>query len=132
MNNVAGQYDEARIPKMNQQRLVPRGVPWRGNQSDATVAKYIGIAVDELKVLRRAQELSRQRHQLIDVLVRPVRGMYPAVLSSLHHNCGIGEQPYVAYVVSMRVRYCNTTNIAGLQSDVGELSSHRLVQVIDN
>src|SRR5271170_1011552 len=69
MDNVARKYDEAGIPKVNQQRLVSGGVPWRGNQSDATVAKYIGITVDELKVLRRSQELSRQRHQLIDVVV---------------------------------------------------------------
>src|SRR5258707_780744 len=124
MNNVAGQDDEAGIPKMNQQRLVSGGVPWRGNQRDATVAKYIGIAVDELQVLRRAQQLSRQRHQLIDVVVPPVRGMCPAVLSSLHHDCGVGKRPHVPYVVSMRVRYCNTTDIAGLQSDFSELSSH--------
>ena len=121
MNNVAGQHDEAGILKMDQQRLVTGSVPWRGNQSDAPIAEYIGITVDELKVLRGAQELTRQRHQLIYVVVRPVGGMYPAVLSLLHHNCGVGEQPHVTYVVSMRVRYCNTTDIVGLQSDFGEL-----------
>jgi len=34
-------------------------VPWRGNQSDAPVDEYIGITVEELKVLRGAQELTR-------------------------------------------------------------------------
>jgi hypothetical protein len=92
MNNVAGQYDETGIPKMNQQRLVSGGVPRRGNQRDAPIAEYIGITVDELKLLGRAHELTRQRHQLIYVVVRPVRGMYLAVLSSLHHDGGIGEQ----------------------------------------
>src|SRR5258708_14068017 len=107
MHNVARQQDKTGIPKMNQQRLVARGVPWCRNQSDAPIAEYIGITVDELKVLRRAQELTRQRHQLIYVVVRPVGGMYPAVLSLLHHNCGVREQPHVTYVVSMRFRYCN-------------------------
>src|ERR1700741_5479946 len=79
MNDVAGQDDEAGILEMDQQRLVAGGVPWRVNQSDASIAEYIGITVDELKVLRRAQELTRQRHQLIYVVVRPVGGMYPAV-----------------------------------------------------
>src|SRR5258708_39819601 len=121
MNNVAGQHDEAGMPKMHQQRLVTGGVPWRGNQSDAAIAEYIGIPVDELKVLRPAQELTRQRHQLIYVIVRPVGGMNPAVLSLLHQNCGVGEQRHVTYVVSMRVRYCNSTDVARLQSDFCEL-----------
>ena len=121
MNNVAGQHDEAGIPKMDQQRLVAGSVPRGGNQSNAPVAKYVGITVDELKILRRAQEFTRQRHQLIFVLVRPDGGMHPAVLSLLHHNCGMGEQPHVTYVVPMRVRYCNTTDVVGLQSDFGEL-----------
>src|SRR5215469_12834662 len=115
MNDVAGQDDEAGIPEMDQQRLAAGSVPWRGNQSDAPVAEYIGIAVDELKVLRRAEELARQCHQLIYVVVRPVGGMYPAILSLLHQNCGVGERAHVTYVVSMGVRYCNTTDIAWLQ-----------------
>ena len=57
---------------MDQQRLMARGVPWRGNQSDAPIAEYIRIAVDELKVLRRAQELTRQRHQLSPPQIRPL------------------------------------------------------------
>src|SRR5580704_11396471 len=116
MNNVAGQHDEAGILKMDQQGLVAGSVPWRGNQSDAPIAEYIGITVDEVKLLRRAQELTRERHQLIYVVVRPVGGLYPAVLRSLHHNCGVGEQHHVTDVVSMRVRYYNTTDIVGLQS----------------
>src|SRR5271170_2582711 len=96
MSNVAGQHNEAGILKMNQQRLVAGGVPWRRDQSDAPIAEYIGITVDELKVLRRAHELTRQRHQLIYVVVRPVGGMYPAVLGMLHHDCGVGEQSHVA------------------------------------
>src|SRR5271170_877843 len=99
MNNVAGQHDEAGILKMDQQRLVAGSVTWRGNQSDASIAEYIGITIDELKVLRCAQELTRERHQLIYVVVRPVGGMYPAVLGSLHHDCGVGEQAHVTYVV---------------------------------
>src|ERR1700735_1218222 len=99
MNHVAGQDNEAGIPKMNQQGLVPWGVPRRGNQRDAAIAEYIGVTVDELKFLRSAQELSRQRHQLIYVVVRAVGGMDPAVLSALHHNRGIGEQPHVTYVI---------------------------------
>src|ERR1700730_13476088 len=114
MNNVARQHDEAGILKMDQQRLVAGSVPWRGNQSDAPIAEYIGITVDELKVLRRAQELTRQRHQLIYIIVRPVGGMYPAVLSLLHHNYGVRKQRHVTNVVPMSVRYCNTTDVAGL------------------
>src|SRR6516225_5575549 len=114
------------------QRLAAGGVPWRGNQSDAPVAKHIGITVDELKVLRGAQELTRQCHQLIYIVVRPVWGIYPAVLSLLHQNCGVGEQAHVTYVVAMRVRYCNTSDIAWLQPDLGELIRQRLVEVIDN
>ena len=105
MNDVAGQDDEAGILQMNQQRLVARGVPWCGNQSDAAVAEYICITVDEPKVLRGAQELTRQCHQLIYVVVRPVVGIYPVILSSLHQNCGVREQAHVTYVVSMCVRY---------------------------
>src|SRR5262249_62405888 len=92
MNDVAGQDDEAGILEMDKQRLAAWGVPWRGNQSDAPVAKHIGITVDELKVLRGAQELTRQCHQLIYVVVRPVAGIYPAILSLLHQDCGVGEQ----------------------------------------
>src|SRR6516164_7274562 len=132
MNDVAGQDDEAGILEMDQQRLVAGGVPWRGNQSDAPVAVYIGITVDELKALRGAQELTRQRHQLIYVVVRPVWGIYPAVLGSLHYDCGIGKQAHVAYVVSMRVRYCNTSDIGWLQPDLGELICQCLVEVVDN
>jgi hypothetical protein len=51
MNDVAGQDDEAGILEMDYQRLVAGGVPWCGNQSDAPVAVYIGITVDELKAL---------------------------------------------------------------------------------
>ena len=91
MNDVAGQDDEAGILEMDQQRLVAGGVPRRGNQSDAPVAVYIAITIDELKVLRGAQELTRQCHQFIYVVVRPVRRIYPAVLGSLHNNCGVGE-----------------------------------------
>lgn len=131
-NDVAGQDDEAGILEMDQQRLVAGGVPWRGNQSDAPVAEYIGIAVEELKVLRGAQELERQRHQLIYVVVRPVGGIYPAVFSLLHQNCGVREQAHVAYMVSMCVRYCNTSDIAWLQPDFGELICQRLVEVIDD
>src|SRR5580704_3909648 len=109
---------------MDQQRLVAWGVPWSGNQSDAPIAKYIGIAVDELQVFRRTQELTRQRHQLIYVIVRPVGGMYPAVFRLLHHNGGVGEQPHVTNVVSMCVRYCNTTDVVGPQADLGKLSRH--------
>jgi hypothetical protein len=50
----------------------PGGVPWRGNQSDAPVTVYIGITVDQLKVLRGAQEITRQRHQLIYVVFCPL------------------------------------------------------------
>ena len=107
-------------------------MPWRGNQSDASVAEYIGITVDELKVLRGAQELTRQCHQLIYVVVRPVGGIYPAILSMLHQNCGVREQAHVPYVVSMCVRYCNTSDIAWLQPDFGELICQRLVEVIDD
>src|SRR5258708_14875820 len=117
---------------MDQQRLVTGSVPWRGNQSDAAVAEYIGITVDELKVLRGAQELTRQCHQLIYVVVRPVTGIYPAILSLLHQNCGVGEQAHVTYVVSMCVRYCNMSDIAWLQPDFGELICQRLVEVIDD
>src|ERR1700722_2999352 len=106
---------------MDQQRLVAGSVPWRGNQSHAPIAEYIGITVDELQVLRRAQELTRECHQLIYVVVGPVGGMYPAVFSSLHHNGGVEEQPHVTNVVSMRVRYCNTADVVGLQSDFGYL-----------
>src|SRR5580692_8693537 len=121
MNDVAGQDDEAGILEMDEQRLVAGGVPWRGKQSDAPVAEYIGITVDELKVLRGTQELTRQRHQLIYVVVRPVWGVYPAVLSPLHQNCGVGEQAHVAYVVSMCVRYGNTNDVTWLQPYFGEL-----------
>src|SRR5215472_2913401 len=100
MNDVAGQDDEARILDMDKQRLAAWGVPWRGNQSDAPVAKHIGITVDELKVLRGAQELTRQCHQLIYVVVRPVAGIYPAILSLLHQDCGVGEQAHVAEYAS--------------------------------
>src|SRR5579864_5458204 len=106
---------------MEKQRLVSGSVPWRGNQRDAPIAEYIGITVDELKVLRRAEQLTRQRHQLIDVVVRPVGGMYPTVFSPLHHDCGVGEQPDVTDVVSVRMRYGNTADVAGLQADVGKL-----------
>src|SRR6516165_11667769 len=118
--------------EMDQQRLAAGGVPWRGNQSDAAVAEYIGITIDELKVLRGPQELTRQCHQLIDVVVRPVAGIYPARLGLLHQNCGVGEQAHVAYVVSMCVRYCNTTDIARLQSDFSELICQCPVEVIDD
>src|SRR6516165_4208515 len=83
------------------QRLAAWGVPWRGNQSGAPVAEHIGITVDELKVLRSAQELTRQCHQLIYIVVRPVAGIYPAILSLLHQDCGVGEQAHVTYVVSV-------------------------------
>src|SRR5271165_3382051 len=119
MNNVAGQDDEAGILEMDQQRLMARGVPRGRDQSNAPIAEYIGITVDELKVFRRAQELTRERHQLIYVVVWPVGRMYPAVFSLLHHDCGVGEQPHVAYMVSMGMRYCNPTNVTGLQSDFG-------------
>src|SRR5580698_2101645 len=102
MSHVAGEHDEAGVPKMDQQRLVAGGMARRGNQSHAPIAEYIGVTVDELEVLRRAQQLTRQRHQLIYVIVRPIGGMYPAVFSLLHHNCGVREQPHVTYVVSMR------------------------------
>ena len=108
------------------------GVPRRRNQSDASVAEYISASVDELKVLRGAQEATRQRHQLIYVVVGPVGGIYPAVLCSLHHNCGVRKQAHVAYVVSMRVRYCNASDIGWLQPDLGELICQCLVEVIDN
>ena len=85
------------------QRLAAWGVPWRGNQSGAPVAEHIGITVDELKVLRSAQELTRQCHQLIYIVVRPVAGIYPAILSLLHQDCGVGEQAHVTYVVSVCV-----------------------------
>src|SRR6202021_3075497 len=91
MNDVAGQHDEAGMPKTDQQRLVAGSMPWRGNQGDAPIAKYIGITVDKLKVLRRAQKLTSQRHQFIYVIVRPVPRMYPPVLSSLHQNRRVGE-----------------------------------------
>src|SRR6516165_3356185 len=132
MNDVAGQIDEPGIHEMDQQRLVAGGVPWRGNQIDAPVAKYIGITVDELKVLRGAQELTRQCHQLIYVVVRPVGGIYPAILGSLHQNFGVWEQAHVTYVVSMCVRNCNTSDIARLQSDFSELICQRLVEVIND
>ena len=90
------------------------------------------ISVDELKVLRRAQELTRQRHQLIYVVVRPVRGIYPAVLGLLHQDCGVGEHGHVAYVVSVCVRYCNTTDVAWIQPDFGELICQRPIEVIDD
>src|SRR6516225_2450589 len=86
------------------QRLAAWGVPWRGNQSGAPVAEHIGITVDELKVLRSAQELTRQCHQLIYIVVRPVAGIYPAILSLLHQDCGVGEQAHVTYVVSVCAR----------------------------
>ena len=121
MSDVAGQDDEAGILEVDQQRLAAGGVPWRGNQGHAPVAECIGIAVDELKVLRGAQELARQCHQLIYVVVRPVAGIYPAILSLLHQNFGVGEQAHVAYVVSMCVRYCNMSNLAWIQSDFSEL-----------
>ena len=108
------------------------GVPWRGNQSDAAVAEYIGIAIDELKVLWGAQEHARQCHQLIDVVVRPVGGMYPAILSLLHQYCGVREQVHVTYVVPMCVRYCNTGDIAWLKPDFGELICQCLVEMIDD
>src|SRR6516164_3241392 len=114
------------------QRLAAWGVPWRGNQSGAPVAEHIGITVDELKVLRSAEELTRQCHQLIYIVVRPVAGIYPAILSLLHQDCGVGEQAHVTYVVSVCVRYCNTSDIAWLQPDFGELICQRLVEVIDD
>jgi len=46
---------------------VAGGVSWRGDQSDAPVAEYIGITVDRLKVLRGAQQLTRQCHQLVEL-----------------------------------------------------------------
>jgi hypothetical protein len=41
---------------------------------------------------------------------RPVGGIYPAILSLLHQNCGVREQAHVTYVVPMCVRYCNTSD----------------------
>ncbi len=121
MNNVAGQNDEAGRLKMNQQRLVALCVPGRGKQRDAAIAEYIGITVDELKALWLAQELAGEGHQLMYIIVRPVGGMYPAVLSSLRQNCGVGEQRHVTYVISMGVRYGYSTDVARLQVDFGEL-----------
>src|SRR5580693_5558496 len=106
MNDVAGQDNETGILEMDQQRLTAGGVSRRGNQSDAPVAEYVGITVNQAKVLRRSQELARQRHQLVDVVVRPVGGMYPTILGLLHQNCGVGEQAHVTDMVSMCVRYC--------------------------
>src|SRR5262249_9609770 len=132
MNDVAGQDDEAGILEMDKQRLAAWGVPWRGNQSGAPVAEHIGITVDELKVFRSAQELTRQCHQLIYIVVRPVAGIYPAILSLLHQDCRVGEQAHVTYVVSVCVRYRNASDIAWLQPDFGELICQRLVEVIDD
>src|SRR4029077_17386662 len=56
MDDVAGQNDEARIREMNQQRLAAGSMPRRGNQDDAPVTEYVGITVDELKVLRGPHE----------------------------------------------------------------------------
>ena len=107
-------------------------MPWRGNQSDAPIGEYVGITVDELKVLRGAQELARQCHQLIYVVIGPVGRTYPAILGSLHQNHGVGEQARVTYVISMCVRYRNTSDIAWLQPDFGELICQCLVEMIDN
>src|SRR5580704_18859092 len=117
---------------MDEQRLVPRGMPGRGNQDDASIAEYVAVTVDELEVLGRAQELARQSHQLIYVVVRPVRGIYPLVLGLLHQDCRVGEDGHVTYVVSMRVRYCNTSDVARIQSDFGELICQRPVEVVDD
>jgi hypothetical protein len=132
MNHVSRENDEAGILEVDQQRLAAGGVARRGNQSDAAVSVHIGITVDELKVLGGTQELTRQRHQLIYVVVRPVARIYPNILSSLHQNCGVGEQGHVAYVVTMCVRYRNSRDVAWLQSDFGELICQCPVEVIND
>src|SRR5580704_2569682 len=107
-------------------------MPWRGNQNDAPVAEHIGIAVDELKVLRGAQEPARQRYQLIHVVIRPVGGTYPAILSPLQQDRRVGEQAHVTYVVSVRMRYCDPSDIVWLQPDLGELICQGPIEVIDD
>src|ERR1035437_7887667 len=87
-------------------------MPRSGNQSDAAIPKYVRIPVHELKVLRGTQELTRQCHQLIYVVVGPVGRMYPTILGSLHQNRGAGEQVRITYVIPMSVGYCNTSDIA--------------------
>jgi hypothetical protein len=72
---------------------VAGGVPWRENQSDAAIAEYIDIAVDKLKVFRGAQQLTRQRHELIYVVVRPVGGIYPTILSRCIRIVASGNKP---------------------------------------
>ncbi len=108
------------------------GVPRRGNESDAPIAEYIGRPIDELKVLRGAQELTRQCLQFIYIVVRSVRGIYPAVLGLLHQDGRVGKHGHVTYVVSMRVRYCNTSDVTWIQSDFRELICQRPVEVVDD
>src|SRR5215813_5708433 len=93
MNDIAGQDDEAGILEMDKQRLAAGRVPWRGNQSDAPVAEYIGITVDELKVLRGAQELTRQSHQLIYIVVRSVAGIIQLYSACCIRIVELGNKP---------------------------------------
>jgi hypothetical protein len=44
----------------------------------------------------------------------------------------VWEQPHIADMVSMRVRYRDKTDVAGPQSDLGKYIFERPVEVIDN
>src|SRR5262249_17025959 len=132
MGDITRQDDEAGVFEMNEQRLAARSVPWRRDQSDTPVAEYVSITFDELKLLRRAQQLTCQCHQLIHVVVWTIGGIDPAVLGLLHENRGVGKQADVPNVVSVRVRYRHKSDIGRLQSEVGELLCQRPVEVVDD
>src|ERR1700733_14954214 len=105
---------------------------WRGNQGDTAIAKDVGIAVEQLKMLWGAHKLACEGLQLIHVVVGAIGSTDPLILGPLHQNRRIREQANIADVVAVGMRQRDISDVVRLKSDRGKLLCERLVQMVDD
>ena len=103
-----------------------------GNQHNTAIAKYVGIAVKQLKMLWSAHKLACEGLQLIHVVVWAIGRTDPLILGSLYQNRRIREQANIANVIAMSMGQRDIGNLSCLKSDRGELISQRLIEMVDD
>src|ERR1700691_1325752 len=105
---------------------------WCGNQGNTAIAKYVCIAVQQLKMLWSAHELACEGLQLIHVVVRAIGRTDPLILGPLYQNRCIREQANIANVIAMSMGQRDIGNVSCLKSDRTELISQRLIDMVDD
>src|SRR5262249_61607970 len=101
MNGITSEQDITCLVQMNEQRLVANGVTRRRQNSQATIAEQILVALEKLDLALGIERLLRQHQRRIP-------------FTPLHDQCRFRERVDIAGMIGMDVRDRNAADITRL------------------